>query len=131
MTDSCTSSPYWTFDRPYTLAIPSPTCKTGFNDNLKTIKSKTFELGISNYNIKNNFNYSVRFFNISTINEITPYESSSGLRLYRNAGKTTKKGVEMEINSKISNNLNLDYSLTIGSYKFDDLMWLDIIDMSF
>ena len=94
--------------------------QSGFNDNLKTIKSKTFELGISNYNIKNNFNYSVRFFNISTINEITPYESSSGLRLYRNAGKTTKKGVEMEINSKISNNLNLDYSLTIGSYKFDD-----------
>ena len=92
--------------------------ESGFNDDLRTIKSKTFEFGFSNNKLKSKLSYNIRAFNISTLNEITPYESNSGQTLYRNAGKTIKKGLEFEIISKITDYINFDYSLTIGSYKF-------------
>ena len=69
---------------------------------MKNIKSNTFEIGFANLKKDNIINYSIRLFNISTINEITPYQLNDGLVLYSNAGKTTKKGAEVEFNGKIS-----------------------------
>ena len=99
--------------------------QSGFNDNLKTIKSNTFEIGIANFKKDYIINYSLRIFNIITKNEITPYETSSGLVLYNNAGKTIKSGLELELNAQIFNEFSLDYNLSVGKYKFDSFMSID------
>ena len=44
---------------------------------------------------------------------------NDGLVLYSNAGKTTKKGAEVEFNGKISDQLNFEYAASIGNYKFE------------
>lgn len=97
--------------------------QSGFNQDLLPIKSKTYEIGISNDMTNQDIKYNFRVFSIISKNEITPYESSSGLRLYRNAGETSKKGLELELNSKINKEIFFDYTLTLGDYRFEEFIF--------
>ena len=81
--------------------------------------ANTLEFGFANFRTNQTVNYSLRLFNISTSNEITPYQLSDGLVLYRNAGKTIKRGAEIELGVKITDQLNFDYSASVGNYKFE------------
>ena len=94
--------------------------QSGFNSDLKSGKSKSFEIGISNYEKFTKLKYNLRYFNILTENEIIPFESTTGQVIYQNAGKTIKKGVEFELNTKLNSNFMIDYSLTKGEYAFED-----------
>ena len=94
--------------------------QSGFNSDLNSVKSKSFEIGISNYQKLTRLKYNLRFFNILTENEILPFESTTGQVLYQNAGKTTKKGAELELNAQLNSNFVIDYSLTKGEYKFEN-----------
>jgi iron complex outermembrane receptor protein len=94
--------------------------QSGFNNDLKSVKSKSFEIGISNYEKFTKLKYNLRYFNILTENEIIPFESTTGQVIYQNAGKTIKKGVEFELSTKLNSNFLIDYSLTKGEYAFED-----------
>ena len=94
--------------------------QSGFNSDLKSVKSKSFEIGISNYEKFTKLKYNLRYFNILTENEIIPFESTTGQVIYQNAGKTIKKGVEFELSTKLNSNFLIDYSLTKGEYAFED-----------
>ena len=94
--------------------------QSGFNSDLKSVKSKSFEIGISNYEKFTKLKYNLRYFNILTENEIIPFESTTGQVIYQNAGKTIKKGVEFELSTKLNSNFMIDYSLTKGEYAFED-----------
>ena len=105
--------------------LSATSSQSGFNDDLNSIKSTTFEFGVANFDKDSKLNFSLRLFNILTKNEITPYQTSTGLVLYNNAGKTVKKGLELELKTTIFKNLNIDYKLTSGSYKFDSFKFLE------
>ena len=113
------------YETPTLNELSATSNQTGFNDDLKNIKSNTFEIGFANLKKDNIINYSIRLFNISTINEITPYQLNDGLVLYSNAGKTTKKGAEVEFNGKISDQLNFEYAASIGNYKFESFKFIE------
>lgn len=113
------------YETPTLNELSATSNQTGFNDDLKNIKSNTFEIGFANLKKDNIINYSIRLFNISTINEITPYQLNDGLVLYSNAGKTTKKGAEVEFNGKISNQLNFEYAASIGDYRFESFKFIE------
>ena len=113
------------YETPTLNELSATSNQTGFNDDLKNIKSNTFEIGFANLKKDNIINYSIRLFNISTINEITPYQLNDGLVLYRNAGKTNKKGAEVEFNGKISDQLNFEYVASIGNYKFESFKFIE------
>ena len=113
------------YETPTLNELSATSNQTGFNDDLKNIKSNTFEIGFANLKKDNIINYSIRLFNISTINEITPYQLNDGLVLYSNAGKTTKKGAEVEFNGKISDQLNFEYAASIGNYKFKSFKFIE------
>ncbi len=110
------------YETPTLNELSATAGQTGFNKNLQSVNSKTFEIGISNYDFNSKINYNFRIFNISTTNEITPFESESGQTLYQNAGKTIKRGIELELYSKINKNISANYSLTLGEYKFDEFL---------
>ena len=111
------------YETPTLNEISATSDQSGFNNDLKNIQSNTFEIGISNNRLNSNFSYSLRLFNISTTNEITPYQLNDGLVLYRNAGKTTKRGAEIEFYAKISNQLNFEYTGSLGDYKFESFQF--------
>ena len=113
------------YETPTLNELSATSNQTGFNDDLKNIKSNTFEIGFANLKKDNIINYSIRLFNISTINEITPYQLNDGLVLYSNAGKTTKRGAEFEFNGKISDQLNFEYTGSIGNYKFESFKFIE------
>ena len=66
------------------------------------------------------FTHPCHFLDFLTENEILPFESTTGQVLYQNAGKTTKKGAELELNAQLNSNFVIDYSLTMGGYKFEN-----------
>ena len=113
------------YETPTLNELSATSNQTGFNDDLKNIKSNTFEIGFANLKKDNIINYSIRLFNISTVNEITPYQLNDGLVLYSNAGKTTKKGAEVEFNGKISDQLNFEYAASIGNYRFESFKFIE------
>ena len=113
------------YETPTLNELSATSNQTGFNDDLKNIKSNTFEIGFANLKKSNVVNYSIRVFNISTVNEITPYQLNDGLVLYSNAGKTTKKGAEVEFNGKISDQLNFEYVASIGNYRFESFKFIE------
>ena len=110
------------YETPTLNELSATVVQTGFNKNLKSVQSKTFEIGISNYGFKKKIQYNLRLFNILTTNEITPYESDLGQTLYQNAGKTSKKGIELELDSKMNKNISFNYSYTYGIYKFENFL---------
>ena len=113
------------YETPTLNELSATANQLGFNDDLKNIKSNTFEIGFANLKKGNVVNYSIRLFHISTINEITPYQLNDGLVLYSNAGKTTKTGAEVEFNGKISDQINFEYTASIGNYKFESFKFID------
>ena len=113
------------YETPTLNELSATANQSGFNENLKTIKSNTFEFGFANFRTNQTVNYSLRLFNISTSNEITPYQLSDGLVLYRNAGKTIKRGAEIELVVKITDQLNFDYSASVGNYKFESFKFIE------
>ena len=113
------------YETPTLNELSATSNQTGFNNDLKNIKSNTFEIGFANLKNDNIINYSIRLFNISTTNEITPYQLNDGLVLYNNAGKTTKKGAEVEFNGKISDQLNFEYAASVGNYKFESFKFIE------
>ena len=113
------------YETPTLNELSATANQSGFNENLKTIKSNTLEFGFANFRTNQTVNYSLRLFNISTSNEITPYQLSDGLVLYRNAGKTIKRGAEIELGVKITDQLNFDYSASIGNYKFESFKLIE------
>ncbi len=113
------------YETPTLNELSATSSQSGFNDDLNSIKSTTFEFGIANFDKDSKLNFSLRLFNILTKNEITPYQTSTGLVLYNNAGKTIKKGLELELKTTIFKYLNIDYTLTSGSYKFDSFKFLE------
>ena len=113
------------YETPTLNELSATSNQIGFNDDLKNIKSNTFEIGFSNFKNNKVVNYSIRLFNISTVNEITPYQLNDGLVLYSNAGKTTKRGAEIEFNGKISDQLNFKYTVSVGNYKFESFKFIE------
>ena len=113
------------YETPTLNELSATSSQSGFNDDLNSIKSTTFEFGVANFDRDSKLNFSLRLFNILTKNEITPYQTSTGLVLYNNAGKTIKKGLELELKTTIFRNLNIGYTLTSGSYKFDSFKFLE------
>ena len=113
------------YETPTLNELSATSSQSGFNDDLNSIKSTTFEFGVANFDKDSKLNFSLRLFNILTKNEITPYQTSTGLVLYNNAGKTIKKGLELELKTTIFKNLNINYTLTSGSYKFDSFKFLE------
>ena len=113
------------YETPTLNELSATSSQSGFNDDLNSIKSTTFEFGVANFDKDSKLNFSLRLFNILTKNEITPYQTSTGLVLYNNAGKTIKKGLEFVLKTTIFKNLNINYTLTSGSYKFDSFKFLE------
>ena len=80
----------------------NPSGKGGFNDLLSVQKAKNFDFGLKFKSESTNF--SIVGFIVNTENDLVPYELMEfpGRTFYQNAGKTLRKGIEIDFNHRLN-----------------------------
>ncbi|MGE5847081.1 MAG: TonB-dependent receptor family protein [Ignavibacteria bacterium] len=98
-----------------------PDTEGGFNPDLKPESIYQFELGsdLLFNELNTSFSASVYYLNFSDL--IIPYQIQNSEETYfRNAGKAENKGVEITVDSKISEKVNAVLSYSLMNFKFKD-----------
>ncbi len=91
------------------------------NSKLKPQDSYCNEIGFTTNNIKK-FKFKTAYFQNITFNEIVAFEieSTPGRSYFRNAGRTLKNGIELEVNQKLGKSSILKSNYTFSKFEFRD-----------
>lgn len=100
------------------VAYDDPTNGTGPNLGIKPSTSDNYEIGLKSF-VFDNTRVNVSLFKTDTDKEIVAI-SGNPYAVYKNAGKTKRKGVEASIETEFDNNIGLYGSYTLLDAKFDD-----------
>ena len=103
----------------------NPIEKGGFNDLLGVQKAKNFDFGLK---FKSEFtNFSIVGFMVNTENDLVPYELEEfpGRTFYQNAGKTLRKGIEIEFNHRLNKNFSTSIIYNFTNFKYDEYISSD------
>jgi iron complex outermembrane receptor protein len=99
--------------------------KGAINPDLKPQKSANFEVGLKGNVISrkstflNNLLFDVTFFNLKIEDEIIPFVVDN-TAYYRNAGKSTRTGLELGFTANIVKGLKLKSAYTFSNFKYDE-----------
>jgi len=107
------------FETPTLSELSSnPSAGGGFNEVLRGQKARNYEVGYKFDSKIKQFEFA--FFYIETDNDLVPYELEEfpDRTFYRNAGSTSRKGIEISFQSKITENLNVKSSYTFSDFKY-------------
>ncbi len=109
------------FETPTFSEFANPSGVGGLNPETEPQKSLNHELGLRGA-FDNGIDYDLSLFWVDVRDELIPYELAGpdDRTFYRNAGDTTRKGMEASIGWLLTPSLRLDSALTLASYKFDD-----------
>lgn len=119
------------FETPTLSELSSnPSGVGGFNNSLNPMKAKTFELGIKGQ-MQDKLSYSIVFFTIRSNDELIPFELDDfpGRTFFRNAGSTSRKGIETNISLNLADELQLVSSYSYSNFQFVDYV-VDGTDLS-
>ncbi len=97
----------------------NPDDSGGFNEDLKPQKATNFELGFKHKTSKQYFE-AVLFF-IKTNDDLVPYELEAfpDRTFFRNAGSTSRRGLELSYNRHLSKNLALSTVYTYSDFQYE------------
>ncbi|WP_084004493.1 TonB-dependent receptor family protein [Terasakiispira papahanaumokuakeensis] len=109
------------YETPTFSEFANPNGTGGFNASIDPQKSVNHELGLRG-DWDTGINYDFALFWIDVRDELVPYElaGDSNRTFYRNAGDTTRKGIELSLGWQIADNWRIDSALTLAQYEFDD-----------
>tara|TARA_B100000575_G_scaffold240497_1_gene203271 strand:- start:2150 stop:4180 length:2031 start_codon:yes stop_codon:yes gene_type:complete len=100
----------------------NPSRQGGFNDLLNVQKAKNFDFGL---NFKSeSTNFSIIGFIVSTKNDLIPYEVAEfpGRTFYKNAGKTLRRGIEIDFNYRLSKKFSTSIVYNYTNFKYDEYL---------
>lgn len=100
------------------VAYDDPTNGTGPNLGIKPSTSDNYEIGLKSF-IFDNTRVNVSLFKTDTDKEIVAI-SGNPYAVYKNAGKTKRKGIEASFETEFDNSIGLYGSYTLLDAKFDD-----------
>jgi iron complex outermembrane recepter protein len=97
-----------------------PTGTGGINHELQPQRSTTYEAGIKGIGVSG-VQYNSALFATSVHDELIPFDipASNGRRYFRNAGRTSRRGVELGIGASVRQ-LELGGAYTYANYRFVD-----------
>jgi len=97
-----------------------PSGAAGINRDLKPQRSLTYELGLKGVS-DIGLQYSAALFATGVHDELIPFDipASNGRRYYRNAGRTSRRGVELGLNCNVRA-LEFAAAYTYANYRFVD-----------
>ena len=98
----------------------NPSGQGGFNNLLSIQKAKNFDFGLRFKSKSTNF--SVVGFVVNTENDLVPYELEQfpGRTFYQNAGKTLRKGIEIDFNHQLNKNFSTSITYNFTNFKYDE-----------
>ena len=111
------------FETPTSTEFADPAGGGGFNPDLGPQKSTSFELGLRGV-FSGRAKYEVVIFDIDVDDELIPFEiaSSPGRDFYVNAGKSSRRGLELAASSEILPGLNVSLSYTYSKFEFVEFL---------
>ncbi len=101
----------------------NPSGTVGFNEDIKAQEAVNVELGVKSMFGKNK-HLELTVFHISTENDLVPFELEEfpDRAFFRNAGSTSRTGIELFLQYPITNNLTFT-----GNYAFSDFTYSDYL----
>ncbi len=111
------------FETPTTTEFANPSGAGGFNPGVDPQIAKNYEVGIRGTFAERN-RYEVSLFTIDVEDELIPFEIATqpGRDFFSNAGKSTRKGVEISIVSQPVEELRLSVAYTYSDFQFDEFL---------
>lgn len=99
----------------------NPNGDRGFNEDLEAQKATNYELG-SKGQLTKDLRYQIAFFYINTQDDLVPFELAAfpDRTFFRNAGRTERKGVEIEGAYTISKQWAFTAAYTYSDFKYDE-----------
>jgi iron complex outermembrane recepter protein len=91
----------------------------GFNPELDPQTSKTFEVGTRG-TVNDRVSYEATYFRTWLENELIPFENADLLTYYRNAGTSTRNGVEVVLWARAHDLVSIQGSYSYTDAKFDE-----------
>ncbi|HEX4986477.1 MAG TPA: TonB-dependent receptor [Burkholderiales bacterium] len=91
----------------------------GFNFDLQPAESTNYEVGAKAY-VGSNTRVNAAVFRTDTKNEIVVFSNSGGRSVYQNVDNTTRKGIELEVDSDLGRGFNALLSYTYLDATFDN-----------
>ncbi len=106
------------FETPTTTELANPSGGGGFNNTLDPQESMNYEVGIKRQGEDHRFELAL--FHIDIDDELTPFELAGDSRtFYRNAGASSRDGVEIAYSRKLSRQYDLALAYTWSDFVFD------------
>ncbi|MBW2476107.1 MAG: TonB-dependent receptor [Deltaproteobacteria bacterium] len=106
------------FETPSSREFANPTAAGGFNDDLDPQTATNYEVGIKGF-LDTLLNYELAVFRIETDDElIVAGQNPAGSDYYTNAGETTRNGLEVSLNIKPMEGLNVSMAYTYSDFEF-------------
>lgn len=101
----------------------NPSGGAGFDPDLKSQRAYNYELGIKGL-LGNNIDFDLTVFHIDTENDLVPFELEAfpGRTFYRNAGSTSRDGVELWLRYQFSSAFSAR-----GSYTYSDFTYKEYL----
>jgi iron complex outermembrane recepter protein len=108
------------FETPTTTEFANPNGGGGFNPGLDPQKARNYELGVKGQ-WGERTRYEAAIFHIDVKNELIPYQlpSTPGRDFFRNAGSSSRDGIELSFVSKPVDALELSLAYTYSDFAFD------------
>lgn len=106
------------FETPTFTEFARPDGLGGFNPDIDPQQAWNYEIGARGL-FDMGLEYDVALFSINVDDELIPFENSSGRTFYRNAGRTSRDGLEAFISYPVMPALKARSSLTLARYRFD------------
>lgn len=108
------------FETPTTTELANPSGIGGFNPNISPQKATNYEIGAKGL-LNDSLQYEVALYHIDMTDELVPYELAGfpGHEFYRNAGQSTREGLESAFSYRIIPSLTVSATYTYADYKYD------------
>jgi iron complex outermembrane receptor protein len=107
------------YETPTFIEIAYVPSGTGLNFGLKPAKSRHYEVGAKAF-VGAQTRLNVAAFRVDTEDEIVVASASGGRTTYKNAGKTTRNGVELALSTSPLDNLEFNFSYALLRAEFDE-----------
>lgn len=91
----------------------------GFNPNLDPQTGKSFEAGVRG-TVEDRVGYELTFFHTRIEDELIPFENADALTYYRNAGSSTRNGLEAVLRARLHRLLSAQASFSRTDARFDE-----------
>ncbi len=118
------------FETPTTTEFANPSGAGGFNPDLDPQVARNYEIGMRGI-IDGRHSYDLALFRVNVKDELIQYEvdASPGRFYYANAGRSSRKGVEMSFVARPTERLRATFSYTYSDFTFRE--FLDRFDNDF